>query len=393
MGEVGEMGEIGDYALHFLLGSGVQASVFYATHKVDGSIVAIKILKKKLKPSNNENSVSDIEKTEKEITALKSISHPCIIPLLDVIEEEKRIGLVEEFAPNGSLVTLISTDGMPEDHALRIFCQILCAIDYIHNYKNIVHRDIKAENILLDASFNVKLSDFGLSHQLRSLDELMSTGCGSPQYTAPEVINGNQYSMKCDIWSAGVLLFYMTIGKLPFLSNNIQRLFQIIFAGVLNFGTKEISVDLRDLITKMIQVDPSKRISLDEIFSHSWIRKGTVPKIPQRISEETDLRQQFHDQVAAEYAKMGIDYALAMSNVQKKNHRFMATYAIVAQRVLDKMQIRASRIMPRARRSLILVKNDKFEHFDSPSKRNRVMIQNQFAKIKSRFENNDFEQK
>src|SRR3978361_354265 len=174
--------------------------------------------------------------------------------------------MVLEYA-GGELFDYIVQNGkMKENEARRFFQQIICAVEYCHRHK-IVHRDLKPENLLLDNHLNVKIADFGLSNIMTD-GNFLKTSCGSPNYAAPEVISGNLYAgPEVDVWSCGVILYALLCGSLPFDDENIRALLKKLKGGHYPIPP-HVSPGARDLITKMLQVDPLQRISVNAIMAH-----------------------------------------------------------------------------------------------------------------------------
>jgi 5'-AMP-activated protein kinase catalytic alpha subunit len=161
---------------------------------------------------------------------------------------------------------------LSEDEARRFFQQIVSGIDYCHAHM-VVHRDLKPENLLLDSDNNVKLADFGLSNMMRD-GHFLSTSCGSPNYAAPEVISGNLYAgPEVDVWSCGVILYALLCGSLPFDDDNIANLFRKIKSGAYVLPS-HLSDGARDLIPRMLIVDPMKRMTIAQIRRHPWFLKN-----------------------------------------------------------------------------------------------------------------------
>ena len=260
--------QIGPYKLGKTLGVGSFSKVKIATHESTQQRVAIKILnRQKLK------SMDMAAKVSREIKILRLFSHPHIIRLYEVIDTPTDIFVVMEFVPNGELFEYIVTRGrLAEDEARKFFQQIVCGLEYCHSHM-VVHRDLKPENLLLDSDNNVKLADFGLSNMMRD-GHFLSTSCGSPNYAAPEVISGNLYAgPEVDVWSCGVILYALLCGSLPFDDDNIPNLFRKIKSG--NYSMPSYLSDVaRDLIPKMLVVDPMKRSTLSQIRKHPWFLKN-----------------------------------------------------------------------------------------------------------------------
>lgn len=183
-----------------------------ATHIPTGQKVAIKILEK-----DRIVDVADVERVSREIHILKLIRHPNIIQLYEIIETPKHLFLVMEYMERGELFDyIVSKKRMEEEEACKVFEQIISGIEYIHKLR-IVHRDLKLENCLIDYDKTIRIVDFGLSNTYKP-EERLRTACGSPCYAAPEMIEGKApyEPIMVDVWSAGVILFAMVCGFLPF---------------------------------------------------------------------------------------------------------------------------------------------------------------------------------
>ncbi|KAG7156580.1 Serine/threonine-protein kinase SIK3-like, partial [Homarus americanus] len=260
---------VGYYEFEKTIGKGNFAVVKLATHKVTQSKVAIKIIDK------NKIDADNLRKILREIDILKKLRHPYIIRLYQVMETERMIYLVTEYA---SCDYVAAHGKMSEREARTKFMQIVAALRYCHK-RGIVHRDLKAENLLLDKELNIKLADFGFSN-FYTPGVLLSTWCGSPPYAAPELFEGKEYDgPKADVWSLGVILFVLVCGYLPFDAKTMQTLRSIVVAGKFRIPYF-MSSDCDNLIRKMLQVDPEKRISIERIMQHRWIAmEGIEPKI------------------------------------------------------------------------------------------------------------------
>ncbi|CAF3508699.1 unnamed protein product [Rotaria socialis] len=255
--------KIGKYFLEKTIGKGNFAVVKLATHCDTQQKVAIKIIdKSRLDPG-------DHKKLEREIAVMKSLIHPYIIRLYEVMESKNLIYLVTEYAANGELLDLLIREKrLSEPKAKEKFRQLVLAVEYIHS-KSIVHRDLKAENLLLDSQGNIKVADFGFANIFYP-DSKLQTFCGSPPYAAPELYQCLPYSPeKVDIWSLGVLLYVFVCGHLPFDSNNLADLRKRVLSG--NYRLPfYLSSDCSSLISHMLIVDPNQRYTINDIKKHSW---------------------------------------------------------------------------------------------------------------------------
>ncbi|OHT02672.1 CAMK family protein kinase [Tritrichomonas foetus] len=260
---------IGSFVLERNIGSGAFASVWRGHHINSKSPVAIKVI--------NKSTIStEVAQTrlQREIALLKQMEHPFIAEFFQVIEDPMSYYLVMEYVENGNLLDYVNSNGrLSEDQARRYFAQLVSCLEYLHCEKKVAHRDLKCENVLLDKYNNIRLIDFGLSNMFSDVCPQLSTACGSPAYAAPEMIKGNTYTIQADIWSAGILLFAIVAGHLPYDDDNVQRLLQkIVYTDV--FYPSFLSPPLVDLLSKMICKDPEERITLDKIKEHPWFSQA-----------------------------------------------------------------------------------------------------------------------
>uniref|UniRef100_A0A7S3JSI0 non-specific serine/threonine protein kinase n=1 Tax=Aureoumbra lagunensis TaxID=44058 RepID=A0A7S3JSI0_9STRA len=272
--------QIGAYRLSKTLGIGAFGKVKLAEHVSTGHKVAVKIL-------NRAKIVAlDMsEKVKREINILQRCTHPHIIRLYEVIDTPTDIFVVMEYVSNGELFDYIVSKGrLAPDEARHFFHQIISGVEYCH-FHDIVHRDLKPENLLLDKDNNIKIADFGLSNVMRD-GEFLRTSCGSPNYAAPEVISGHLYAgPEVDVWSCGVILYALLCGSLPFDDESIPNLFKKIKSGMYSLPS-HLSQLARDLIPRMLVVDPMKRITVPEVRAHAWFQQKLPPYLrhpPERI--------------------------------------------------------------------------------------------------------------
>lgn len=212
---------------------------------------------------------SDKERVEREIYILKQLRHKNIIQLYQIIQTRSNLYIIMEFATGGELYNYIKLKKrLTEIETSKFFQQIISGIDYLHK-NNIAHRDLKPENLLIDFNKEIKIVDFGLSN-LYLHNQMLITRCGSPCYAAPEMIIGKPYSgMMVDIWSSGIIFYSMLVGSLPFEDNNYDSLYKKIVSGKFNLPDY-LSKSSRDLIKKILCIDPDKRIKIEEIKCHSF---------------------------------------------------------------------------------------------------------------------------
>lgn len=272
---------IGAYEIRRTLGEGSFGKVKLAVHRVTNQQVALKIIARKKLISRDMAG-----RVEREIEYLQLLRHPHIIKLYTVIKTPLEIIMVLEYA-GGELFDYIVQHGkMTEEKARRFFQQIICAVEYCHRHK-IVHRDLKPENLLLDDNLNVKIADFGLSNIMTD-GNFLKTSCGSPNYAAPEVINGKLYAgPEVDVWSCGVILYVLLVGRLPFDDEHIPSLFAKIAKGhyvVPNY----MSTGAAALIKKMLAVNPVHRATIDEIRMDPWFLKNLPAYLQPPVEEFLD---------------------------------------------------------------------------------------------------------
>lgn len=267
---------LADYVLGEAIGEGAFGKVRRGTRKSTGGVVAIKILERK-------RIVRRVakERVRREIAILKRLSHPNIIQLFEVVSTPKYIFLVLEHVSGGELFDFIVRHGrVREPEACRLFHDLINGVDHIHKQR-VAHRDLKPENLLLDAENRIKIADFGLGNVNDGSQFQFKTACGSPCYAAPEMIAGLRYDgWSVDVWACGVILFAMLAGYLPFEDNgNIGQLYEKILNASYEIPS-HISPDARDLIRRILVVDPKERYAVPDIRRHRWYRLESSPHDP-----------------------------------------------------------------------------------------------------------------
>ncbi|XP_070181837.1 MAP/microtubule affinity-regulating kinase 3-like isoform X24 [Littorina saxatilis] len=258
---------IGKYRLIKTIGKGNFAKVKLAKHVPTGKEVAIKIIDKtQLNPSS-------LQKLFREVRIMKLLDHPNIVKIFEVIETEKTLYLVMEYASGGEVFDYLVAHGrMKEKEARAKFRQIVSAVQYCHQ-KHIVHRDLKAENLLLDGDMNIKIADYGFSNEFVPGNKL-DTFCGSPPYAAPELFQGKKYDgPEVDVWSLGVILYTLVSGSLPFDGQNLKELRERVLRGKYRIPFY-MSTDCENLLKKFLVLNPMKRLSLESIMKDRWMNMG-----------------------------------------------------------------------------------------------------------------------
>lgn len=263
----GEEPHIGKYRLLKTIGKGNFAKVKLAKHIPTGKEVAIKIIDKtQLNPGS-------LQKLFREVRIMKTLDHPNIVKLYQVIETEKTLYLVMEYASGGEVFDYLVLHGrMKEKEARAKFRQIVSAVQYCHQ-KKIIHRDLKAENLLLDSEMNIKIADFGFSNEFVPGNKL-DTFCGSPPYAAPELFQGKKYDgPEVDVWSLGVILYTLVSGSLPFDGSTLRELRERVLRGKYRIPFY-MSTDCENLLKKFLVLNPSRRASLEVIMKDKWMNMG-----------------------------------------------------------------------------------------------------------------------
>ncbi|XP_061514963.1 MAP/microtubule affinity-regulating kinase 3 isoform X36 [Anopheles gambiae] len=258
---------IGKYKLLKTIGKGNFAKVKLAKHVPTNKEVAIKIIDKtQLNPSS-------LQKLYREVRIMKMLDHPNIVKLFQVIETEKTLYLVMEYASGGEVFDYLVAHGkMKEKEARAKFRQIVSAVQYCHQ-KRIIHRDLKAENLLLDSEMNIKIADFGFSNEFTPGSKL-DTFCGSPPYAAPELFQGRKYDgPEVDVWSLGVILYTLVSGSLPFDGATLKELRERVLRGKYRIPFY-MSTDCEVLLKKFLVLNPSKRANLETIMKDKWMNMG-----------------------------------------------------------------------------------------------------------------------
>ncbi|CAN6481725.1 unnamed protein product [Victoria cruziana] len=261
------------YELGRLLGQGTFAKVYHARNVATRHNVAIKVIDKA-----KVLKVGMIDQIKREISIMKLVRHPNVVQLYEVMASKTKIYFVMEYLKGGELFNKVARGRLKEDQARSYFQQLIAAVDFCHS-RGVYHRDLKPENLLVDDDGNLKVSDFGLSALTdgQSSDGLLHTTCGTPAYVAPEIINKRAYDgSKADIWSAGVVLFVLLAGYLPFHDLNLMEMYRKISKG--DFKCPYwFSPEARKLLIRVLDPNPSTRITIAAIMVHSWFEQGYKP--------------------------------------------------------------------------------------------------------------------
>ncbi|KAA6400217.1 MAG: putative Serine/threonine protein kinase OSK3 [Streblomastix strix] len=330
---------VGNYLLGKTLGQGSFGKVKLATHTITNEKVAMKILDKE-----RIHDVSDMERITREINVLKLLYHPNVIKLYEVIDTQRHIYIVTEFADGGELFDYIVHHGrLKEREACRFFHMLINGVDYCHSHL-IIHRDLKPENLLLNSNRNLKIIDFGLSNRIKP-GGLLKTACGSPCYAAPEMIEGKMYvGQMSDIWSCGVILFALVCGYLPFEDQNTQALYQKILNARYRCPS-HLTNECKHLIAKILNTDPTKRYTSAQIRQHPWFIENFVGQTIEEVQVKDGIVQQaqidsvIDESVVAELEKLGFPRDNTIMCIKAKKHnQVVAAYRLLLEKRMREAQ-------------------------------------------------------
>lgn len=266
------------YKMQEELGSGAQATVYKGQNKKTGGKVAIKVLE-----SQELEDDELFDALRMEIGLLRQLNHPYVVNVVEVVRDKSYIYIIQECLSGGELFEhLLAKGPFKEDYALAIFAQVTLAVEYLHSV-DVVHRDLKAENIVFAAKGSpvIKFIDFGGSCTWAQ-EEGLSGLVGTPQYVAPEVVTGYgednptdaPYGKGCDMWSIGVLLYVMLSKTMPFRAKEVDQLLKQVVKGKFVFKPEDrwrnVSDVAKDLISRLLVVEPAKRLTVQQVRDHPW---------------------------------------------------------------------------------------------------------------------------
>jgi len=287
-----------DFILIQVVGKGSYGKVMLVKHKDEGSVFAMKMLRKENVIKRNQ-----VEHTKTERNVLEAVSHPFIVTLHYAFQTPKKLYFVLEYCPGGELFFHLSRAGRFSEGRCRFYAaEILLAIEYLHRL-SIIYRDLKPENILLDAEGHVKLTDFGLSKEGIQDNFSAKSMCGTPEYLAPEILNKAGHGKAVDWYSLGALMYEMLTGLPPFYTRDRDKLFERIRRGDLPYPDYMTAV-AKGLLESLLKGDPSKRLGGgptdgDEVKRHhffggiDWIaleQRRVAPPFRPNISQDTDVQ-------------------------------------------------------------------------------------------------------
>ncbi|KAJ7472050.1 hypothetical protein FB451DRAFT_1090269, partial [Mycena latifolia] len=280
---------LGDYTLSKTLGAGSMGKVKLATHNVTGEKLAVKIL-----PRTTSTAPKDASKetrTLREAALSLLLHHPYICGMREMIVHQHHYYMVFEYVNGGQMLDYIISHGRLRERVARKFArQIASALDYCHR-NNVVHRDLKIENILISQTGNIKIIDFGLSNLYDPVGHL-ATFCGSLYFAAPELLNAKVYTgPEVDIWSFGVVLYVLVCGKVPFDDQSMPALHAKIKRGLVEYPVW-LSAECKHLLSRMLVTNPALRAPLHEVLAHPWMLRGFSGPPPPHLVRREPLRPQ-----------------------------------------------------------------------------------------------------
>ncbi|KAJ7485049.1 CAMK/CAMKL/Kin1 protein kinase [Mycena galericulata] len=307
---------LGEYTLSKTLGAGSMGKVKLATHNATGEKLAVKILPRARAPSQASKEAGKEVRTLREAGLSLLLHHPYICGMREMIVHPNHYYMVFEYVNGGQLLDFIIAHGRLRERVARKFArQIASALDYCHR-NNVVHRDLKIENILISATGNIKIIDFGLSNLYDPASHL-STFCGSLYFAAPELLNAKLYTgPEVDIWSFGVVLYTLLCGKVPFEDESMPVLHAKIKRGVVEYPVW-LSAECKHILSRMLVINPLRRAPLSEIMSHPWMLRGFSGPPSSHLPPRTPLRAADID--PAVVARMaGFDFGADVEEVSAK---------------------------------------------------------------------------
>eukprot|EP01122_Echinamoeba_exundans_P001320 TRINITY_DN11399_c0_g1_i1.p1 TRINITY_DN11399_c0_g1~~TRINITY_DN11399_c0_g1_i1.p1 ORF type:complete len:456 (-),score=140.36 TRINITY_DN11399_c0_g1_i1:140-1507(-) len=257
-----------DFELLQVIGQGSFGTVVQCRYKKDGNIYAMKILNKR-----NIVERGEVDHTKAEKAILQQIQHPFLMCLRFSFQTVDQLYLVMDFVNGGEMFQHLQNDGtFPNDRSRFYSAEIILGLEYLHS-KGIIYRDLKPENLLFDSEGHIKITDFGLSKQgLDKPDDRTKTFCGTPEYLAPEVLQGKDYGKEVDWWSLGTLIYEMLVGNPPFYDEDTQKMYQNKMTAELDIPD-DVSPEAADLIRRYLDRNPATRLTDPaQMKAHPWFK-------------------------------------------------------------------------------------------------------------------------
>jgi serine/threonine protein kinase len=322
---------VGPYRILDRIGTGTFSCVFRGFHTRTLCAVALKAIAKASLPG-----MEEFELFRREANLLKLMDHPFIAPLFEVVEDSHYFYLVMELIDCQDLLSRITANkALSENESRHYFFQLLTVLDYLHHDKHIMHRDIKAENILIDHNGNIRIIDFGFAKSFCKARPFMETACGSAGYVSPEIIREQPYTTATDLWSAGVVLYAMTVGRLPFQGASLRATFEAI-CGDDPEVPSSVSPELKSLLASILAKNPLHRITTEGALNHPWLAGYDKQQFRGITGPEC---AELDDTVAAEMRALGYDTAGLAQELKKAviNPRTAAYKMLKRKKTVDGM--------------------------------------------------------
>jgi len=320
-----------DFDLLQVIGEGSFGKVFQVRKKDTGKIYAMKVLNKK---TIIERSEVEHTKTEKDL--LQRLVHPFLVNLYFSFQSTDKIYFVMDFVNGGELYSHLQREKKFPEPRVRFYCaEIVLGLEYLHS-SGVLYRDLKPENLLLRDDGHICMTDFGISKQGLGDNDRTTTFCGTPEYLAPEVLQGAPYGKAVDWWAFGTLMYEMLTGLPPFYSKDVQQMYQKILSAPLNIPST-ISPDARSLLTQLLEKDANKRLSDPKLIkAHPWFKpiewrllleKEIPPPYVPPVKSKEDMGM-IAEEFKRQTVKLTEDVISDKDNAQFSNFTFVAPSAL-----------------------------------------------------------------
>ena len=319
------------YKIISKLGEGNFSTVKLATHSLTGEKVAIKILEK-----TKVTKLEEKERINRELAIMRKLNHYNIVKLYQIVETKLTIYLIQENVPGKDFMEYLTKKGkLKEVEACKFFHQIISGLEYMHQC-GVAHRDFKPENILITKDDTVlKIIDFGLGNIYKN-NQLLKTACGSPCYAPPEMIKEESYNgAESDIWSSGIILYLMLCGKLPFYHEQNEIMYEQILSGKFEHPNY-LSDNAKDLLDKIIEVDPKKRLNFEQIKSHPWFNIIDKNELMHKGIDTNEDIIPIDEEIVQDMEKLGFNKMELRFNLLKNFHnKITAVYDLFLKKKIE----------------------------------------------------------